>query len=156
MTVCLPRLAQDENADLRRQVGESRAQQLERALAAAREQLEDVRRVNAGGWSVCEMVGTRSAAEGRLGKARPLCLRDFLLGPPLHVMPCSCLCCLTQTFHSPLRPSSSSVAASRCSAHVAELEQHAFNLDQQAEAFAEQALLSKRGHGPRNVPAARH
>ncbi|PRW61504.1 Serine threonine- kinase CTR1 [Chlorella sorokiniana] len=60
---------QDENADLRRQVGESRAQQLERALAAAREQLEDMRRVNA------------------------------------------------------------------------ELEQHAFSLDQQAEAFAEQALL---------------
>lgn len=51
---CMPaRLSQDENADLRRQVGESRAQQLERALAAAREQLEDVRRVNAGGWSVC-------------------------------------------------------------------------------------------------------
>lgn len=40
---------QEENADLRRQVGESRAQQLERTVAAAREQLEDVRRVNAGG-----------------------------------------------------------------------------------------------------------
>lgn len=39
---------QGECADLRRQVGESRAQQLERAAAAAREQLEDVRRVNAG------------------------------------------------------------------------------------------------------------
>lgn len=38
----------------------------------------------------------------------------------------------------------------------ADLEQHAFSLDQQAEAFAEQALLSKRGQGPRNVPAARH
>ncbi|KAI7838354.1 hypothetical protein COHA_007922 [Chlorella ohadii] len=72
---------QDDNADLRRQVGESRAQQLERSLAAAREQLEDLRRVNG------------------------------------------------------------------------ELEQHAFSLDQQAEAFAEQALLSKRGQGPRNVPA---
>jgi len=34
--------------DLRRQVGESRAQQLERTVAAAREQLEDVRSVNAG------------------------------------------------------------------------------------------------------------
>ena len=42
-----------------------------------------------------------------------------------------------------------------CLTH-AELEQHAFSLDQQAEAFAEQALLSKRGQGPRNVPAVRH
>lgn len=48
-TFAHPARTQDENADLRRQVGESRAQQLERALAAAREQLEDVRRFNAGG-----------------------------------------------------------------------------------------------------------
>ncbi|KAL4419661.1 hypothetical protein ABPG77_000558 [Micractinium sp. CCAP 211/92] len=67
---------QEENADLRRQVGESRAQQLERTVAAAREQLEDVRRVNA------------------------------------------------------------------------ELEQHAFSLELQAEQLAEQLMLSKHGSGP--------
>ena len=31
----------------------------------------------------------------------------------------------------------------------AELEQHAFSLDQQAEQLAEQLLLAKRGSGPR-------
>ncbi|EFN58948.1 hypothetical protein CHLNCDRAFT_140946 [Chlorella variabilis] len=68
---------QDEIANLRRQVGESRAQQLERTVAALREQLEEMQRVHA------------------------------------------------------------------------ELEQHSFAVDQQAERLAEQLLLAKRGLGPR-------
>jgi hypothetical protein len=68
---------QHEIIDLRRQVGEGRAAQLERMLAATREQLEDVRRAHG------------------------------------------------------------------------EMEEHAFQLDQQAEALAEQLLLSRRGSGPR-------
>ena len=37
----------------------------------------------------------------------------------------------------------------RPSLPFAELEQHAFSLDQQAEQLAEQLLLAKRGSGPR-------
>lgn len=74
---CLPPVLQHEIIDLRRQVGEGRAAQLERMLAATREQLEDVRRAHG------------------------------------------------------------------------EMEEHAFQLDQQAEALAEQLLLSRRGSGPR-------
>lgn len=92
-TFAHPARTQDENADLRRQVGESRAQQLERALAAAREQLEDVRRVNAGEQSAqCKAAGsggwqTRFTALMCRLQAQGMPWAQLIRTQPAHVAP---------------------------------------------------------------------
>ena len=68
---------QDEIANLRRQVGESRAQQLERTVAALREQLEEMQRVHAGGRQgrparACVCAGVRIMVTGVAGAWRCL------------------------------------------------------------------------------------
>ena len=105
---------QEENAELRRQVGESRAQQLERTVAAAREQLEDVRRAHGG-----KRIGEKGHPQGQEGGREQRHPHLTACVPFCHAFP------------------------------FAELEQHAFMLDQQAEQLAEQLLLAKRGSGPR-------